>query len=135
MVSGAAEYPTDLWMDGTLTAMALRCPYGHAKVKSLDIAEAEKMRRRASSCSPTRTRSWPPCRSTAPSYYEFGASPLLGDEAEFEGDEVGVVVVAVNEEVCKQALDAVKVEWEVLPFITRPARGRQARRAHPASRE
>ena len=23
--------------------MALRCPYGHAKVKSLDIAEAEKM--------------------------------------------------------------------------------------------
>ncbi len=27
-------------------------------------------------------------------YYEFGASPLLGDEAEFEGDEVGVVVVA-----------------------------------------
>lgn len=55
-----------------------------------------------------------------PSYYEFGGSPLLGDEAEFEGDEVGVVVVAVNEEVCKQALDAVKVEWEVLPFILDP---------------
>lgn len=43
MVSGAAKYPTDLWMEGTLTAMALRCPYGHAKVKSLDIAEAEKI--------------------------------------------------------------------------------------------
>ena len=33
MVSGAAKYPTDLWMDGTLTAMALRSPYGHARVK------------------------------------------------------------------------------------------------------
>ena len=51
-----------------------------------------------------------------PAYFEFGGSPLLGDEAEFEGDEVGVVVVAVNEEVCKQALDAVR--WrKCLPFI------------------
>ena len=43
MVSGAAKYPTDLWMEGTLTAMALRSPYGHARVKSLDISEAEQI--------------------------------------------------------------------------------------------
>ena len=43
MVSGAAKYPTDLYKEGTLTAMALRCPYGHAKIKSLDISEAEKL--------------------------------------------------------------------------------------------
>lgn len=119
MVSGAAKYPTDLWMEGTLTAMALRCPYGHAKVKSLDIAEAEKIEgvKLVLTYEDEELASMPKYR---PSYYEFGGSPLLGDEAEFEGDEVGVVVVAVNEEVCKQALDAVKVEWEVLPFILDP---------------
>ena len=127
MVSGAAKYPTDLWMEGTLTAMALRCPYGHAKVKSLDIAEAEKIEgvKLVLTYEDEELASMPKYR---PSYYEFGGSPLLGDEAEFEGDEVGVVVVAVNEEVCKQALDAVKVEWEVLPFILDP-------RSHPASRD
>ena len=55
-----------------------------------------------------------------PAYYQLGASPLLGDEAEFEGDVVGAVVVAVNEEVCKKALAAIKVDWEVLPFILDP---------------
>ena len=119
MVSGAAKYPTDLWMDGTLTAMALRCPYGHAKVKSLDISEAEKMEgvKLVLTYEDEELASMPRYR---PAYYQLGASPLLGDEAEFEGDEVGAVVVAVNEEVCKKALAAIKVDWEVLPFILDP---------------
>lgn len=33
---------------------------------------------------------------------------------------MGAVVVAVNEEVCKKALAAIKVDWEVLPFILDP---------------
>ena len=117
MISGAAKYPTDLWMPGTLTAMALHSPYGHAKIKSLDITEAEKVQgvHLVLTYEDEEIASMPKYR---PSYYEFGASPLLGDEAEFEGDEVGVVVVADNEEACKRALDAVAVEWEALPFIT-----------------
>ena len=116
MVSGAAKYPSDLWMYGTLVAMALRSPYGHAKVKSLDVSEAEALEgvKLVLTYEDEELASMPKRR---PSYYEFGASPLLGDEAEFEGDEVGAVVVAINEEVCKKALDLIKVEWEVLPFI------------------
>ena len=119
MISGAAKFPSDLWMDGTLTAMALRSPYGHAKVKSLDISEAEKIEgvKLILTYEDEELASMPKYR---PSYYEFGGSPLLGDEAEFEGDEVGAVVVAINEEVCRKALDAIKVEWEVLPFVLDP---------------
>ena len=43
MISGAAVYPTDLWEEGTLTAMALHSPYGHAKITGLDISEAEQI--------------------------------------------------------------------------------------------
>ena len=119
MISGAALYPTDIWEEGTLVAMALRSPYGHAKVKSLDVSGAEKVEgvKLVLTYEDEELAAMPKSR---PSYYEFGASPLLGDEAEFEGDEVGAVVVAVNEEVCKKALAAIKVDWEVLPFILDP---------------
>ena len=75
MVSGAAKYPTDLWMDGTLTAMALRCPYGHAKVKSLDISEAEKMEgvKLVLTYEDEELASMPRYR---PAYYQLGASPV-----------------------------------------------------------
>lgn len=116
MVSGAAKYPTDLYKEGTLTAMALRCPYGHAKIKSLDITEAEKLPgvKLLLTYEDEELASMP---VNVPSYYELGRSPLLGDEAEFEGDECGAVVVAVSEEICRQALDLIKVTWEVLPFV------------------
>lgn len=116
MVSGAAKFPTDLYKEGTLTAMCLRSPYGHAKIKGLDISEAEKLEgvRLILTYEDEEIASMP---KSMPSYYEFGKSPLLGEEAEFEGDECGVVVVADTEEICKQALDLVKVDWEVLPFI------------------
>lgn len=116
MVSGAAKYPTDLYKKGTLTAMALRCPYGHAKVKSLDISEAQKLPG-VKLILTYEDEELASMSVNVPSYYELGRSPLLGDEAEFEGDECGAVVVAVNEEVCREALDLIKVKWEVLPFI------------------
>lgn len=119
MVSGAAKYPTDLWKEGTLTAMALQSPYGHAKVKIIDISEAEQLEgvKLILTHEDEELASMP---NIVPLWFDFGKSPLLGDEAEFEGDEVGVVVVAINEEVCKKALDLIKVEWEVLPFILDP---------------
>lgn len=119
MISGAAKYPTDLWKEGTLTCMALRSPFGHAKIKSIDVSEAEKMEgvKLVLTYEDEELASMPKYR---PSYYQFGASPLLGDEAEFEGDEVGAVVVAINEEICREALKAIKVDWEVLPFILDP---------------
>ncbi|MCI8401358.1 MAG: molybdopterin-dependent oxidoreductase [Lachnospiraceae bacterium] len=116
MASGAAKYPTDLWREGTLTAMCLRCPYGHARIKGLDISEAEKLEgvRLIVTYEDEEIAAMP---KYVPAYFSYGKSPLLGDEGEFEGDEVGVVVVADSEEICRKALDLVKVDWEVLPFI------------------
>ena len=116
MTSGAAKYPTDLYREGQLYAMCLRSPYGHAKIKKLDISEAEKIEgvKLILTYEDEEIAAMP---KYIPSYFTFGQSPLLGTEAEFEGDEVGCVVVAETEEICKKALDYVKVDWEVLPFI------------------
>lgn len=116
MASGAAKFPTDLHKEGTLVAMALRSPYGHAKVTIKDTSKAEALEgvKLVLTYEDEEIASMP---KTRPSYFEFGGSPLLGDEAEFEGDECGAVVVAINEEVCKAALDLLELEWEVLPFV------------------
>ena len=108
MTSGVAKYPTDIYRDGALYAMCLRSPYGHAKIKSLDISEAEKIEgvKLILTWEDEEIAAMP---KVIPSYFTFGKSPLLGDEAEFEGDELGCVVVAETEEICKKALDYVKV--------------------------
>lgn len=119
MVSGVAKYSTDLYREGTLVAMALRSPFGHARVKVLDVSKAEALEgvKLVLTHEDEEIASMPKKR---PIYFQFGGSPLLGDEAEFEGDECGVVVVAVNEEICNEALKLVEVEWEVLPFVLDP---------------
>ncbi len=122
MATGVAKYPRDLWYPGTLTAMCLRSPYGHAKVKILDTSKAEALEgvKLVLTYEDEEIASMPKRR---PSWFELGASNLLNDEAECEGDECGAVVVAINEEVCKKALDLLEVEWTVLPFILDPREG------------
>ena len=41
--SGRAKYPSDQRPDGTLFAVMLYSPHGHAKVKSIDVSAAVKM--------------------------------------------------------------------------------------------
>src|SRR6516162_4544074 len=41
--TGHAKYSFDINRPGMLHARILRCPHAHAKLKSLDTAEAEKM--------------------------------------------------------------------------------------------
>ncbi|MBC7924050.1 MAG: hypothetical protein H7039_00170, partial [Bryobacteraceae bacterium] len=42
--SGKAKYPSDLNPPGLLHAVLLTCPHGHARVRSVDISAAEKMK-------------------------------------------------------------------------------------------
>src|SRR5437762_3310548 len=41
--SGKAKYPSDVRPEGTLFGVMLYSPHAHAKVKSIDAADAEKM--------------------------------------------------------------------------------------------
>ena len=43
--------------------------------------------------------------------------PVLGDEAWYEGQPVGIVVAADSQEIANEALRLIEVEWEELPFV------------------
>src|SRR4030042_4144989 len=60
--------------------------------------------------------------------------------ADQEGTEVGIIVVAENEDICEEALRQLDVDWEVLPHVVDLRKGREPdapviRPAAPAKKE
>jgi len=51
---------------------------------------------------------------------KFRDRRVLGDYATWAGDEVGVAIAAISQQIAEQALKLVDVDWEVLPFELDP---------------
>jgi xanthine dehydrogenase YagR molybdenum-binding subunit len=94
--TGKAKYSYDVNLPGLLHAVMLRCPHAHAKVIDIDLTAAEKM---------------PGVKATF-----VVAKP--GTELYYAGDEV-LAVAAEHEEQARDAARAVKVQYEVLPFLVK----------------
>jgi xanthine dehydrogenase YagR molybdenum-binding subunit len=111
-VSGTAVYPHDVSLPEMLHGAILRCPHAHAKVLKIDTSKAEKMpgvRAILTGKSPGADIPW---------YQRRGqfSGKLFDDHCRHEGEEVAVVAA----ESPLQAFDAIKaieVEYEVLPFV------------------
>src|SRR5947209_9850104 len=95
--TGHAKYSFDINRPGMLHAKILRCPYAHAKLKSVDTAAAEKM----------------PGVQAVYLIAEPGKK-----EFEYAGEEV-VALAADTEEHALDALRAIKVDYEVLDFVVK----------------
>ncbi|MDR0445998.1 MAG: molybdopterin-dependent oxidoreductase [Oscillospiraceae bacterium] len=113
MATGVAKYGADFAVPGMLFAKILRSPYAHARVVKIDAADALAIP------GVTDVVLW-----DDPIWSEIEFNPIGGrrpsylpSEAHQEGAEVGAVVVAESEALCDEALEALKIEWEVLPFI------------------
>ena len=110
-VSGSALYPSDTSLPDMLYGAILRCPHPHAKVKSVETSDAEKMpgiRAVITGKTPGADVDWP---------YLGGVKTKLFDLlCRHEGEEVA----AVAAETPYQAWDAlkkIKVNYEVMPFV------------------
>jgi xanthine dehydrogenase YagR molybdenum-binding subunit len=95
-VTGKAKYSFDRNLPGLIYAKILRSPHGHAKIKSIDLAPAE----------------------AAPGVKAVHEIKRAGAELHFHGDEIAAVA-AETEEQARDALRAIKIEYEVLPAVTR----------------
>jgi xanthine dehydrogenase YagR molybdenum-binding subunit len=92
--SGKAKYPSDVRPEGTLFAVLLYSPHAHAKVKSIDISAAEKL----------------------PGVKAVTAIAKEGTTLRYQGDDVAAAA-AETEGQARDAVRAIKVEYEVLPHV------------------
>src|SRR5262249_40151877 len=104
--TGRAKYSYDINRPGMLHARMLRCPYAHARLKSLDTAAAEKM------------------PGVAAIYVIPNVVP--GRVFTFVGEEM-LAIAADTEEHASDAIRAVKAEFEVLPHYVQEEDGRKSK--------
>lgn len=113
--TGKARYTGDLKFPNMLFGKILTSPYAHARIISIDTSEAEKL----PGVKAVITHKDVPT-------IKYGISPARWDEnifcinkVRFVGDKVAAVA-AVDEDTVYQALDLIKVEYEVLPAVLDP---------------
>jgi xanthine dehydrogenase YagR molybdenum-binding subunit len=93
-VQGKAKYTYDYNPAGLLHGAIVRCPYAHARVKSVDTSAAEKL----------------------PGVKAVVVAQEPGKEIHWAGDEI-VGIAATSEVAARDAVKLVKVEYEVLPHV------------------
>jgi xanthine dehydrogenase YagR molybdenum-binding subunit len=94
--TGKAKYSFDINLPGMLHAQILRCPYAHAKITDLDATAAEQM----------------------PGVKAIHIIKKAGDELFYAGDEI-LGLAADTEEHAADALKAVKIKYDQLPFLVK----------------
>ncbi len=108
-LTGEAKYSADLKPPGMLYGQVLRSPHPHAEVISIDTTQASRLSGVLAIVTPFDA---PPGRV---------ASDLLvlDTRVRFVGDEVAAAA-AVDEDTARHALELIKVEYQVLPFVLEP---------------
>ena len=94
--SGKAKYNSDVRPKDTIHAVILHCPHAHARLRSVDVSAAKAM----------------------PGVTAIEMMVAEGDEIQWAMAEV-LAVAATSEEVAREALGKIKVDYEVLPHLVR----------------
>lgn len=113
-VDGSLKYPSDLYVKNMIWGRVLRAKYPHAKIRSIDTSEAEKL----------------PGVVAVLTHRDIGGSNRFGierqdqpvlceDRVRYAGDAVALVG-AETKEIAEKALDLIRVDYEVLPLLDDP---------------
>ena len=122
LATGVAKFGIDYVLPNMLHAKFLRSPYANAKVLSVDCTRARTIP------GVVDIITWED--EAFKGKLSLGATrgapkPMFDNIADTEGVEVAVIVVAENEDICEEALSALKVEWEVYPHVVSLLEGRR----------
>jgi CO/xanthine dehydrogenase Mo-binding subunit len=107
-LAGEAKYSLDQNLPDMLYAATLRCPHAHARVLKVDLSSAKAMpgvRAILSDADKDANIPW------------FRTSRLFDPHCRFEGEEVAVVAAETQQQAW-DAIRAIKVQYEPLPFVT-----------------
>jgi len=111
---GKAEYATRIVLPNMLFARLLTCPHPRARIKSLDTSKAEKMPGVAYVLTHRNAPMTTIFRGTT------AVDDFMPEETSFPGTVVAIVA-ADTEDLAEDAIAAIEVEYEPLPFATRVA--------------
>ncbi len=124
--TGKAQYASRVWFPDLLYAKFLTCPHPHARIKNLDTAAAAKMPgvryiltyQNAPKTNTSVSVSTGGRIVGGPAPAGFRAMPEpLPQELNLQG-EVVAIVAAETEDLAQDAVDAIQVEYDVLPFAS-----------------
>ena len=109
-VTGKLIYGTDFTLPGMLYGKALRSPYPHARIVSVDVSRAREL---PGVCAAITSDDLPEQR--------FGSSiqdePFLArGKVRYAGEPVAAVA-AINSDIARKAIDLIDVEYEELPGV------------------
>ncbi|HPZ09991.1 MAG TPA: molybdopterin-dependent oxidoreductase [Candidatus Eremiobacteraeota bacterium] len=117
LVCSNPSFVEDMINPNTLYVKVLRSPHAHAIIKSIDVSDAEKIEGvefilTHENCPHTLYGSSGQCYPE-PSPYD---RRIINKKMRFVGDRVAAVA-ATSEEIAMEALNKIKVEYEILPAI------------------
>jgi CO/xanthine dehydrogenase Mo-binding subunit len=120
-VTGRAIYGADVQMTGLAHGRILRSPHAHARIKSIDISEAERM---PGVLAVVTAADFPDLEDKIANLGEgsvnlahLGANCLAKGKVLYRGHAVAAVA-AVNTHIAEAATKKIKVEYEPLPSVT-----------------
>ncbi len=127
-VTGGAEYTVDVALPGMLWGRALRSPYPHARIVSIDTSQAEAL----PGVHAVLTGDHDLVKGVRIGRRLYDVPVLAQGTALFIGDKV-VAVAAESKDLADAALDLIEVEYEELPVVAdvRSARAGDAPVLHP----
>ena len=139
-VTGRGLFASDVSLPGMLYAKVLRSPHPHAKILRIDASEASAMKgvRAIAShenCPKNLYNGAAPMFTTVPGSERVLDQYIFDSCVRYVGDEVAAVA-ADTPEIASAAVKAIKVEYELLPFVLDPfeAMEKNAPELHPGKR-
>ncbi len=119
-VTGKARYAADINLPGQLVGKVLRSPHAHARIKSIDTSEAEKLKGVKAVVTCDDFPDMPVLHAAAGeimvNFRDVTRTMMAREKALFDGHPVAAVA-ATSDSIAKAALKLIKVEYEVLPHV------------------
>ena len=123
LATGVARFGVDYALPNMLHAKFLRSPYANARVLSIDTTKARALP------GVVDIVTWEDDDIKNLAVSGFGPPgprrAWLDNYADHEGIEVAAIVVAESEDICKEALGLLDIEWEVLPHVIDILKGKE----------
>lgn len=122
-VTGAARYGADINLPGQLWAQFLHSPHGHARIVNIDTSEAERIPGVVKIIH-AGTLGLSGRQETLDTVHGFKLSQDLfaSDVVRYEGDKIACVA-AVSSDIARDAVEAIRVQYELLPTIDTEVEG------------